>query len=60
MMRDQDEQDLCNKYFFYLVILFVLRNVIGNGFPFVEFLEAQTKENVSLTINDTAQWPKGR
>jgi len=55
MMRDQDEQDLCNKYFFYLVILFVLRNVIGNGFPFVEFLEAQTKENVRSTINDTAQ-----
>ncbi len=55
MMRDQDEQDLCYKYFFYLVILFELRNVIRNGFPFVEFLEAQTKENVRLTINDMAQ-----
>ena len=41
MMRDNDKQDLCNKYFLYLVLLFVLRYIVRNGFTFIEFLEAK-------------------
>ena len=49
MMRDQDEQDLSHKYLFYLVVVFVLRNVVGNCFPFLEFLEAP-KRNLRIKI----------
>ncbi len=41
MMRDNDKQDLCNKYFLYLILLFVLRYIVRNGFTFVEFLQAK-------------------